>query len=219
MKTILRIVALFFAAGVCYGQQPLTGVPAFGSFQSFGFGDVNIQNLNFNFTIPFVGGPGRGMNFAFGPSYNSSMWVSGGTLWIPAVDPGGAPTWGWNLTNPIGTIPYLYTTSTCPYIVGHTPESGPVTSYGSYEYVEPNGTRHSFSVYYLNVYVRCPDGGVSGVSTGYATDGSGFYIDISISGPGCVQSEWREDNEVFVYRLERQQHQRHRSQFVRNCLV
>lgn len=190
MKPLIVVFLTLFVSCAVEAQYPTTGNPAYGSFQTVDVGTVNLQNLNLYFGIPLGGGSARGMNFGFGISYNSSIWVSGGAgaTWIPVVDPAGNPTWGWNLGSPIGNIPFQYTSSTCTYIVGHTPQTGPVKLYQFYEYVEPDGTRHSFSVEYISRYQLCTGGGNSGTWSGYATDGSGFYIDISTPSAPIVYS-------------------------------
>jgi hypothetical protein len=177
-RSLTAALFLFFAASTCYAQQgPPMGVPLYGSFGSFGVGSVNLQDLNFNYTIPVMSSSGRALKLGFIISYNSSIWSPQGS-WMPAVDPGGNPTWGWNLSAVTGAIPYQYTTGQCFIPIGHG-QWGTTYSYDNYQYVEPNGTHHKFNVYYDYTQSNCVDGGVDSLTTGYATDNSGFFINIA----------------------------------------
>ena len=177
MKRTFALLAILIFVGTADGQTT-KGFPQYGSFQSFGFGSVNLQNLNFNFTVPLVTSPGRGMNLNFGISYNSSMW-SPGKSWTPAVNSSGQPTWGWNLTSPTGAIPYTYSTGTCDYIQGEHVTPYTTHLYNNYAYVEPNGTVHSFPTTYVIVPSPCTGHGTYISGSQYATDGSGYFINIS----------------------------------------
>ena len=119
------------------------------------------------------------MNLDFGISYNSSIWSPGGTTWTPAVNDGGQPTWGWNLTSPIGSIPHVYSTGTCYYIQGEHVYPYTTYLYDDYAYIEPNGTVHSFPAKYVIVPSPCTGHGTYISGSQYASDGSGYFINLS----------------------------------------
>jgi RHS repeat-associated protein len=182
MKRNLIILMFFLVAGTAHGQFPSgTGFPPFSSIQSFGIGSLNLQNLNFNFAVPLPASGGRGTNLTMGVSYNSLIWSpqGPGVSWTPVVDPGGNPTWGWSLNSPIGSIPYQYVIGECFYISGGQGHYAPVYTYNYYYYVEPNGTMHPFNVKHQVISSPCTGAGTYGPFTGYATDNSGFFIDIT----------------------------------------
>src|SRR6266851_5280317 len=69
--------------------QVQTGTPPFGSFS--GSPDIiNNANLNAHQTIPILHKPGRGTNFTYDLSYDSSVWypvgVSGSQTWQPVTN-------------------------------------------------------------------------------------------------------------------------------------
>jgi YD repeat-containing protein len=138
----------------------------YGSFDGGGLAQVNLQNLNITANFPIAGSRGRGISPSFLISYNSSIW-SRGTGWTPV------PGWGWNKTNFVGQVAYQMSHAHC---VGD-----PVglnlgtTTYSNFAYIAPDGTRRPFSINY-HVAGEC-GGTTGGTYTGYATDGSGYYID------------------------------------------
>src|SRR5207302_9833458 len=67
---VLLIVAL---APPPASAQVATGTPPFGSFGG-GPDVVNLANLNSHLTIPVIHKPGRGTNFTYDLSYDSSVW-------------------------------------------------------------------------------------------------------------------------------------------------
>lgn len=178
MKRAFALLAIFLFVNVAHGQTN-GGFPQYGSFQSFGLGSVNLQNLNFSYTIPIETSPSRGMNLNFGISYNSSIWSPSGTAWTPAVNAGGQPTWGWNWISPIGALPYTYSSGTCYYIQGEHVTPYTTHLYNNYAYVEPNGTVHSFPAEYVIVPSPCTGHGTYISGSQYASDGSGYFINIS----------------------------------------
>src|SRR5258708_7398625 len=72
--------------------QVATGTPPFGSFGG-GPDAIDLANLNSHISIPVLHKPGRGTNFTYDLSYDSSVWypvTSGGTTtWQPVQN------WGW----------------------------------------------------------------------------------------------------------------------------
>ena len=71
--------------------------PGFPPFNSFGGAPdiVNLGNLNVHYTIPILHKAGRGVNFAYDSTYDSSVWMpvaSGSTAsWQPVPN----SNWGW----------------------------------------------------------------------------------------------------------------------------
>src|SRR5216683_886481 len=88
--------------------QVKTGTPPFGSFGG-GPDVINLANLNAHWTIPVLHKAGRGLDFSYDLSYDSSVWfqvTSGGTTtWQPVQN------WGWVGQTQAATG-YLSTTST-----------------------------------------------------------------------------------------------------------
>src|SRR6266849_6556183 len=90
--------------------QVTTGTPPFGSFGG-GPDVINLANLNSHITIPVLHKPGRGQNFNFDLTNDSSVWnpvTSGSTkTWTPLIN------FGWNGTLlHLGTIQYSTTIQT-----------------------------------------------------------------------------------------------------------
>lgn len=115
---MLRASTLCFSlcAATSFAQGPGWGFPPYGSFQYGGFDAVNRQNLNVNFAIPIVSGPGRGLNLSFAIAYNSLIWQNVSSAWNLAAGPNGLATWGWNEFSVLGSIQYKVTSGTvqCP---------------------------------------------------------------------------------------------------------
>lgn len=98
MKLLKFVLAGLLTAGSGAAQSPPgTGFPPYGSFENGRFDVVNRQNLNFNFGIPVVSRPARGMDFSLALNYNSLIWkrvsVGSNNYWQP-YDPLGVQ-WGW----------------------------------------------------------------------------------------------------------------------------
>ncbi|HEU0049359.1 MAG TPA: hypothetical protein VFQ43_17365, partial [Nitrososphaera sp.] len=129
MKSTLAQFALvsfmiFILTAVSVGQGPQTGTIPFGSFAG-GPETINLVNNNLMWTIPIRHKPGRGTNFDYDLSYNSSIWMpvtSGSTTtWQPI--PGNSTVVGWQGLAPAGNayIRYLvtYSTGTCGQFGDH----------------------------------------------------------------------------------------------------
>jgi RHS repeat-associated protein len=153
-------------------QNPAQGAPMYGSFDGSNVARVNLQNLNATMVFPLAGSRGRGLSASFSISYNSSLW-SKASAWSPVFDKSGAASWGWNKNHFMGWVDYQVAHAHCT--------GDPVglnlgtTTYSNFSYMAPNRTRHPFSISY-HVPGDC-GGTAGGTYTGYATDGSGYYID------------------------------------------
>jgi RHS repeat-associated protein len=137
-----------------------TGAPTFGSLQAGGFDTVNLQNLNVNFMVPVVSHAGRGLSFNYALAYNSLVFTADSGAWTVKD--------GWT-SDGLGYVTYRkITPGTCLQTPGMTETT-------NYAFVDPAGTPHPFSVstYGFN---SC---GFTNISSGYATDASGYFINIS----------------------------------------
>jgi hypothetical protein len=171
MRRFAIILALLISIQTI-AQQPGTGVPRFASIQSGGFDGVNRQNLNVLFNIPVVSTAGRGLNLSMSLAYNSLIWQVNGGAWSPVVDANGTPTWGWGRQYPDGQPTYKFAWHRCISNDHHITNNG---HYNNYKYVDGKGTVHSFAVdFEVNPdYPECENGNPQ---TGYATDGSGYFL-------------------------------------------
>ncbi len=171
-RLFLSVVCVFVLACRVSAQNPAQGAPMYGSFDGDNVVRVNLQNLNVTTIFPFAGSQGRGLSASFSISENSSIW-SKGSAWSPVFGSAGAASWGWNKINFLGTLDYGVSHAHCT--------GDPVglnlgmAYYSNFAYIAPDRTRHPFSIAY-HVPGDC-GGTAGGTYTGYATDGSGYYID------------------------------------------
>jgi RHS repeat-associated protein len=183
MKKILFVVLALLLARGAFAQNANTGMPNSGSFDSEGIDVINRQNLNVYVTVPLLESTGRGLNLNLALAYNSSIWSKTNGAWTPLSN------WGWITSSPIGNILFSYTTGTCQICVfiNHC-QTYTTFQYGPYSFMEPNGTVHPFNVAWNHVPTPCNGAGDFGTKTGYATDGSGFYLDASAGTAPVVYS-------------------------------
>jgi RHS repeat-associated protein len=130
--------------------------------------------------IPIASSPGRGINLNFSVVYNSLNWAPGGGAWNPAYTTNPNALWGWQLNFNGGQPTYTTTTSqgSCGHIQGETGTTY-ITKYNQFKYIDLYGTAHPFNVWWQDVYSTCTGlDTYTGTFTGYATDGSGYYISI-----------------------------------------
>src|SRR6266404_2987363 len=86
-------------------QSPAPSTPDFGSYGG-GPDVVDLANANAHWSIPVVNKPGRGMNFGYVISYDTSTWskvTAGTTSWQPVFN------WGWTGQTAIRTGYISYT--------------------------------------------------------------------------------------------------------------
>src|SRR5713226_5456175 len=104
------IIVLALTAGVA-SAQVTTGTPPLGSFGG-GPDVINLSNLNSHIAIPVINKPGRGTNFTYTLSYDSTVWYpvgsSGSQSWQPIIN------WGWasQTQAALGYVGYAYTYTT-----------------------------------------------------------------------------------------------------------
>lgn len=103
------LMIVFALAAQAASAQVTTGTPPFGTFASNSAPDViNLANLNAHIAIPVLHKAGRGTDFTYDLSYDSSVWypvTSGSTTsWQPVL------SWGWRGQTEIATgyISYAY---------------------------------------------------------------------------------------------------------------
>ncbi len=167
--SICATLILFTVTTSTHAQQ--TGFPPYGSFQPGGFDAVNRQDLNVNFAIPIVSLPGRGTSFTFAITYDSLIWKKS-SGWYPVYDANGNATWGWKTKLPFGEVAYQTYTDYCPDTDIYA------DNYSNFAFTDVNGTVHPFGFQFwtrASHSSNCP--WTTSPRTGYATDGSGYYMD------------------------------------------
>src|SRR5262249_53300820 len=101
--TVVFIAILCSCLGIA--QNTGTGIPRFGSFTGgTPFDVVNNQNLNVHFTLGLVSIATRSGAFSFAAINDSQMWKPINSVWTPATNAAGLPTWGWTIGNPNGGL-------------------------------------------------------------------------------------------------------------------
>jgi RHS repeat-associated protein len=179
-----RCLALLFAALLCSARiasaQVATGTPPFGSFGG-GPDIIDLANLNVHIDVPMLNKPGRGMNFTYDMSYDSSVWypVTSGstTTWTPVSN------WGWRGQTEVAAGYITHTTNIGPRCPNPAyppdpPPTIPGAYYANYWYHDNLGVAHPFAV--TGSSNPCGGGG----ETGVATDGSGYTIWLGTDGLG-----------------------------------
>lgn len=166
------LLALLCASAV-FGQAT-TGTPPFGAYQTVGFGNLNVQNLNVNFVIPVYTKAGRaGLNFSLPITYNSLIYYPSGGAWVVVTNNSGSPTWGWQTNYPASaSVGWTQINVACK--IGTQIYTG--TKDFLYWYKDRSGTKHLFSqivTYGGGVDTEC---GYTDVYSGYADDDSGYYM-------------------------------------------
>jgi RHS repeat-associated protein len=165
-------------AAEAVSAQVTGGTPPFGSFGG-GPDVVNLASLNSHISIPVLRKAGRGMNFTYDMSYDSSVWypvTSGGTTsWQPVYN------WGWRGQTEAATGYISYITS--QYTDPGMPQCY-TFYYMNFVYHDAWGVSHPFagqaSRYGGPVYI-CGAGYFNGFSS-VAANGSGYSLDVSANG-------------------------------------
>lgn len=172
MTRVLRALALCsLMFSMVIESRPLraqvaTGTPPFGSFGG-GPDVINLTNLNSHITIPIFYRAGRGIDFNYALSYDSSIWSPASGSWAPNG------TWGW--TNSISGMGYMtysetISTGTCTGSNGRPGRTVTTTEY--WTYLDGMGSPHSFPV---------PSGTYSNGCTGQNSQ-SGFVNQLAQDG-------------------------------------
>lgn len=164
--------------------QVATGTPALGSFAG-GPDIVNLGNLNTHLDIPIVRKAGRGTNFNYDLTYDSSIWkkvtVSGTPTWQPVNT---ATVAGWQGLIPAGMSYITSTMTSYSSQCGYMGQSSYTDySWTNFYYFDPFGTRHTMGV--SGSYIQgdgsygCPPAGPEPTTVPWsstASDGSGYTL-------------------------------------------
>lgn len=179
MNRIGVLIFLVLLATSATAQQSPTGFPPYGSFQHGQFDNVNLENLNFTFSIPIVSVPGRGISFQRTLTYNSTIWsivdFGYGPGWTHFYA-GAGPLWGFNRELGTGQLLYDLDTMACT-------ESEFSYRHFNYRYVEQNGTVHPFGLEIFDEPTSC---GWPTSGSGFAGDGSGYFLNVGFPPAGPV---------------------------------
>jgi RHS repeat-associated protein len=179
VRSALCTFVLALASIPCAAQDVATGTPQFASLS--GSPDtINLGNLNAHWDIPILSRPGRGLNFTYDLTYDSSVWypvISGSSkIWQPVTN------FGWNGVTAAGiqSINYMmsYSSGTCgQYGTG----SYQVWQFGGVTYTDQLNIVHTFSSAggsYINSTggIACPPSGANppGLMTAGSGDNSGL---------------------------------------------
>jgi RHS repeat-associated protein len=176
-----RAQRIFFAAliaviaSVPISAQVPTGTPPLGSY-SGGPDVIDLAYLNSHITIPVLHKPGRGTNFTYDLTYDSSVWYpvtsSGTTSWQPVTN------WGWGGQTQIATGYISFTNTSTPVCWGgpplHLPNGWTITT-SNWKYHDSWGATHSFPGSTTYTLAPCKTFNETSFNT-TATDGSGFSI-------------------------------------------
>lgn len=195
LATVLVLLASLLPHSA--SAQVTTGTPPFGSFGG-GPDIINLGSLNARLSIPVRHKPGRGVDFTYDLTYDSTVWhpvsVSGTLTWQPV-----SATWGWNGTTPTGSA---YTSYSGTYSSGACGQHGELTYYQWYYtnfmYADDFGMSHGFGDNYT-IYFQspggpyCPPGGPQPPTPApwAAWDGSGYTLYAS-------PSTWSVSTSVFA---------------------
>jgi RHS repeat-associated protein len=174
-------LAVLLALTACVASaQVQTGTPPFGSFGG-GPDVINLANLNSHITIPVFHKPGRGTNFTYDLSYDSSVWfpssASGTNTWTPITN------WGWGTFSQAtaGLVTYTVTPKTCTDRISYY---GNYNEYSNWTFIDSLGTAH-------RTYIRVSDESVAAppctsprplpysIGPITLTDGSGYTLSVT----------------------------------------
>ena len=172
--------------------QVATGIPPMSSVAGGPFDQVNLGNLNVEFSIPIINKAGRGIPFNFSLVYNSSIWMisssSGNETWQPATT-----TWGWQGTEGVLTPYITYDAFGYNYPCGPNDQySYSEVTFRNFGYYDQWGVQHAFPSLSGTVTTSpgpsygCPSSGSSGGGSSTTSDGSGYTVTIPTMPPGLT---------------------------------
>jgi RHS repeat-associated protein len=183
-RSFFLLIVIALTARISSAQVQ-TGTPPFGSFGG-GPDVINLANLNARLAIPVIHKAGRGTNFAYDLSYDSSVWypVTSGstTTWQPVIN------WGWTGTTPTttGYASYKLLNTSCRYFDSYLKRyiTEYYTQYSNWVYFDSFGISHA--MYGGTVQ----DGGATDCgppfsSSSHTNDGSGYTMSVD-GGPDAT---------------------------------
>src|SRR6266568_3288938 len=144
MPSILRsscVFAMLLVIVSIAGAQVQTGTPPFSSV-SGGPDAINLGNLNVQLTVPIIHKAGRGTDFTYDLTYDTSVWypvgASGSQTWQPVAN------WGWRGQTEValGYVSYSLTQTPTCYFGGIY--QGIMYSYHDWYYHDSFGVAHWF---------------------------------------------------------------------------
>jgi RHS repeat-associated protein len=175
LSAFLAIVTVDTTNAQSYLTQ--IGHPTFTTSVPVELGSVNVANGDLQLGIPLGSFPQRhGPPLVFGLMYDSRIWNSAAG-WQPTNVPG----WGgWRMVSngSIGSVTHNTSIRNCTRIGLH----GSLTTYTSFAWTAPDGTRHSFGVTTVNAQNAgdCFDPSLdSPAGSALANDSSGFYMSVT----------------------------------------
>jgi RHS repeat-associated protein len=166
------LLCLFVSPPTSAQAQP--GTPPFGSFGG-GPDIINLGNLNGHLTIRVMNKPGRGANFTYDLSYDTSVWYP--------VTSGGSKIWyllkGWTTASP-ATMGYVTYQTTGPYHCRFFQETQWVTEYyhlyNNWLYTDSLGIAHTLIGAIQDG--GAPDCGPADSEILTTNDGSGYKLSV-----------------------------------------
>jgi RHS repeat-associated protein len=179
----LLISLLFPSALFC---QVAVGTPPYGSYAG-GPDTINLGNLNSHVSAFTIGRPGRGTNFTYELTYDTSMWapVTSGstTTWQPVAN------YGWRGQTEVATGYVSYNVTQTPTCYFGGVYNGILYNYSNWTYHDPFGTPHYFPT---GTNVVQPTGPYCSSSfssaTATASDGSGWTLSATGSSLNSITS-------------------------------
>jgi len=183
---LLLIVIMLGLSTPAMAQGPTTGTPPFGSFGG-GPDVINLSNLNTQWVFPIIQKAGRGTDFTYDLSFDSSVWYpvgsSGSQSWQPVVN------WGWRGQTEVAVGYVSFTQTTTPWCLFAGQYYGQQTTYSNWVYHDSFGVAHGFagSTYYQNGAPAHCNPSTSSMTVGTG-DGSGWVLSATGSGPNYVAS-------------------------------
>lgn len=190
---ILRTLSflLLFACKTLSAQStPTTGAPPFGSFGGGAFDVIDLSNLNIHFAIPVLHKHGRGVDFDFDITYDSSVWgvsgSSGSHSWGPANQ------MGWSYGH-VGSTNAVSGSMTGDCGTQYPPPIGFVITgytYGMlFQHIDRYNTPHLFPGTVAEEVASCATNGtyIYSGTPGLADDGSGHTGVIDTMGDFTVE--------------------------------
>jgi RHS repeat-associated protein len=167
-------ILLALTLGSASAQVP-TGTPPLGTFGG-GPDIIDLGNLNAHIDVPVVHKAGRGLNFTYDLSNDTSVWYpvggTGSQSWTPVYN------WGWRSITEAG-VGYVLASVTVLRTCKN--QSGGITGYefeaSQWTYHDPFGITHPFVGTLIYVNGGCGTAGPGFTNT--TADGSGYTITVS----------------------------------------
>jgi RHS repeat-associated protein len=180
-RTNLLFLFAVFCFAVIASAQVQTGAPPFGTFTG-GPDIINLANLNYHLTVPIIHKKGRGTDFIYDLSFDSSVWlpagVSGSQSWQPVWN------WGWTGQTQITTGYATYTSINGDCGTGRT--RVPYHIYTFRLYNDQFGTSHPISLTVNDSAQRCSTPVGSFTASKILTDGSAYTVTVDASPSATV---------------------------------